>query len=1068
MSSEQHPHGSTLSADLLAELGRLSIAGGLALLADRNMRTTKTAAALSEAALARAETTPESAMRWLEIAKALNQSPESSQQDPNIQAQIGYAQARLHLLEGELVRAEEALTAARAIWAEQGNQASLNRSALGLTQILAMQGRHAEAEDLIHQTIANLSVMPSSPETLMRLEDAEHNLATLLLYQERHGEALAHYQLAEEALDRTLFQVQGDPDEDDAEWQERVEFERAHANLNRASALMALDRLQEAEDLLLATHATFERYADRLNRGRTSSNLGSLFLRTGRYTAALAHFEDATKDLLGEDLLLLPTSAEEIDADELERLRQADTLLLEQSMAYLALNLRNEAATSLARCQALFRSAEMPYELGQTLWTWGRLRLGDGEYTEAEALLSQANALFAQLQNAYWQNRTRLDLAMTAYRQGKHEEARPLAETLPMSLSSGGEGALDGGSANDEAITTDIALVVETHLLRIRLALADGDSASAGTLSDAVLAELKNFAGEADPEQIMPHIWLRVLHVRGQVARARGQWQEAQEQLYAAINLLEEQRTTLALEEVRTAYLDDKMDIYRDLILALIDAPRGGGDSDDTDRLRAAFDAVERARSRALLERLLATFDAKEFNAEGAKEQDERWDKVRQELHWLYNRLMGDAGSRNLNPDLGQKIKQQEDLLERLEMRRAPLRQMAQPAGLSALQESLELGEQVLVFYIATAGINSVEIPTVGSQAENRARHRPIGREIREGNGRGEVMAFLVDREEIRLFRHLCSEDELVTMQDELRFQMGRAELGEAYVTRHGKRLRRALHEILQRLFDALIDPIVEELEWNRLLIVPYGALHLLPFHLLWDGEQYMLERCEISYVPSATVAIHCATASNGANGTNGSGQAYAQTTELSWAGLAVTDPMIPQAQQEVKAVAGLFADAQIFLAENAGLDGLHRAAKSADLLHIATHGLFRADNPFFSALKLDDGWINVREIYRLPLAARLVVLSACDSGLGKVRSGDELIGLVRGFLAAGAPSLIASLWTVNDASAARLMQDFYRELTSTQTNGWSPAKALRKAQLGAIERGDHPYYWASFYMVGR
>ena len=1094
MTGDEHRHGTELSADLLAELSTLAVVDGLALLEERDTQTLATAASLAHAALIQAETAPASAARWLEIAVALNQRPTPSTlhdatssytyQDPALQAQVLYAQARLCVGQGKLQKAEDALTAARTIWEQQSDQASLDRSALGYTQILAMQGRHAEAESVIRAAIASLSVAPSGPQALMLLEDAQHNLATLLLYQERNREALDQYQRAEQTLEQVWLLIQDDPNEDDAEWHEVIEFERAHANLNRASALMSLDQLQEAEELLASTHASFEHYADRLNRGRTSANLGSLFLRTGRYAGAVAHFEAAAVDLLGENELFLTIPTEdaagdetkaETGAEELERLRLADTLLLEQAMAYIALNLRREATASLRRCEALFRSAQMPYELGQTLWASGRLRLDDGDFVGAEAALSEAEKLFVRLQNVYWQNRTRLAIALLAYRQGAQEEAQIQAEALPVHFSSHAAEALTAA-----ATTSDIGMVADTLLLRLRLALERGDLAAAGLLSDAVSAEVGHFVGGADAAQHMPHIWLRILHARGQIARASGQWQDAQRHFYAAISLLEEQRTTLALEEMRTAYLDDKVSIYRDLILALIDAPRRDMDASESDILRAAFDAVERARSRALLERLSAIVNEPEptDSAEPKPEyQASRLAEVRQELHWLYNRLLGDEGSRNLNPDLSQKIKHQEELLGRLEMRLSPVYRQAQPEDLTALQDTLSADEQALVFYIAGAE----------PSRQNRARHRSIQRETDTAPrsvskkdapfdpvadsitdpATGEVMVFLVDRERIQLFRHLCSEHLLVQMQDDLRFQMGRAELGEAYIARHGERIQRALHSVLHRLYTTLIGPIADELHGERLLIVPYGALHLLPFHILWSGGQYMIERFELSYVPSASIAIHCERREISRQ-RSGSGRDGREPLADAWAGLAVTDPAIPQAPAEVMAAATSFANAQLFLEKDATRAGLRLAAQHADILHIATHGLFRADNPFFSALKLDDGWINVREIYQLPLVARLVVLSACDSGLGRVRGGDELIGLVRGFFGAGAQGLIASLWTVNDASAARLMQDFYHELTAAQVEEWSPARALRAAQKRALARGEHPYFWASFYMVGR
>ena len=124
-----------------------------------------------------------------------------------------------------------------------------------------------------------------------------------------------------------------------------------------------------------------------------------------------------------------------------------------------------------------------------------------------------------------------------------------------------------------------------------------------------------------------------------------------------------------------------------------------------------------------------------------------------------------------------------------------------------------------------------------------------------------------------------------------------------------------------------------------------------------------------------------------------------------------------------------------------------------------------RADNPYFSSLKLADGWQDVRSLYRLPLSASLVVLSACESGAGQVQGGDEVVGLARGFIGAGAPMVVASLWNVDDASAARLMARFYARLTREESV--SPPAALQAAQAMAIQEEQHPYYWASFYTIG-
>jgi hypothetical protein len=139
-----------------------------------------------------------------------------------------------------------------------------------------------------------------------------------------------------------------------------------------------------------------------------------------------------------------------------------------------------------------------------------------------------------------------------------------------------------------------------------------------------------------------------------------------------------------------------------------------------------------------------------------------------------------------------------------------------------------------------------------------------------------------------------------------------------------------------------------------------------------------------------------------------------------------------------------------------------------------ATHGEFRPDNPLFSGLALADGWLTTLDIFNLRLQASLVTLSACQSGQSQVGGGDELLGLMRAFLYAGAASLVLSLWAVEDRSTALLMEAFYAKLAE----GWSKGAALRHAQRQFIQDGvsqgdaaqrlyKHPFFWAPFFLVG-
>ena len=144
--------------------------------------------------------------------------------------------------------------------------------------------------------------------------------------------------------------------------------------------------------------------------------------------------------------------------------------------------------------------------------------------------------------------------------------------------------------------------------------------------------------------------------------------------------------------------------------------------------------------------------------------------------------------------------------------------------------------------------------------------------------------------------------------------------------------------------------------------------------------------------------------------------------------------------------------------------DKLREFGPSAGKIHIAAHGIFRADNPMFSSLRLGDTWLNLFDIFNLQLGAELTTLSACETGMSAVSEGDELLGLARGFLYAGAPSLVVSLWTVNDRSTAQLMRRFYEGLR----DGLTKCHALRLAILEVKTNFPHPYYWAPFILLGK
>jgi CHAT domain-containing protein len=168
--------------------------------------------------------------------------------------------------------------------------------------------------------------------------------------------------------------------------------------------------------------------------------------------------------------------------------------------------------------------------------------------------------------------------------------------------------------------------------------------------------------------------------------------------------------------------------------------------------------------------------------------------------------------------------------------------------------------------------------------------------------------------------------------------------------------------------------------------------------------------------------------------------------------------------QGEVEALAPLFRSGAVFSGEAATEDAFRRHAPEADIIHLASHAVFREDNPLFSAIQLSDSWLSLYDLYSLRLHASLVTLSACETGLSQVLGGDELVGLARGFFEAGTASVVVSLWAVNDASTALLMESFYCALE----RGHQPAAAMRAAQCEVRQSYPHPYYWAPFLVIGR
>jgi CHAT domain-containing protein len=255
----------------------------------------------------------------------------------------------------------------------------------------------------------------------------------------------------------------------------------------------------------------------------------------------------------------------------------------------------------------------------------------------------------------------------------------------------------------------------------------------------------------------------------------------------------------------------------------------------------------------------------------------------------------------------------------------------------------------------------------------------------------------------------------------------------------------------LYELYRMLVEPVRALLKGDHLVVVPHGLLHCLPFHALFDGRQYLIDSCTISYAPSARVYAFCQSRDD-----------VPPNTSLI---VGVDDPETPWISHEARHVAGVVENATLLLGPQATQAAVNELAPESGLVHIATHGVFRRDNPMFSSVRLADSHLSLYDLYKLPLQADLFALSGCGTGLNSIAAGDEGMGLARGLLYAGARSLLLTLWDVHDRSTALFMSCFYTEL---MRNRATKAAALRKAMLAIRDSSPHPYYWAPFMLVGR
>jgi tetratricopeptide (TPR) repeat protein len=583
-------------------------------------------------------------------------------------------------------------------------------------------------------------------------------------------------------------------------------------------------------------------------------------------------------------------------------------------------------------------------------------------------------------------------------------------------------------AGNREAAYADathaLALVSRSELLaakafahlRLAEALQDEPERSEPHLLEAQL--LSSAVG-------LPHLLFRC-HLRvGQLRRRQNRPAEARMCFEDAIAQVERLRGRIPQEAVRASFMGDKAEAYGEWVSLLIEM----GEPE------AAFTAAEHAKSRSLVDVLSGDADISPVG----QPDDSRGKELHGELMAVYNRLLSS------DPSV-----QNEASIEGLRARARSLEAELQRLSLEVPDVSDFMAGTP--FGIASPGPKSPlfwsaisdTIPRTVTVVEYFCTH-------------DEVIAFVANQGGIQVRRGLCGLETVRTLSDRLFVQMQRCELQGAFSDRYQAGLIAACRRILRDLHSLLVEPLQSSLQRSagdepaEMVVVPHGPLHRLPFQAFVDpNDRYLIEDYEISYAPSATVWALCQQ------------QARKPIERATLVGS--TSDSLPSIAGELEALRALFPSARVLEESAAAIEAVRDAGGGNDLLHLACHGIFRTDNPLFSALQMADGWITAADLLSWDLRGTLVTLSACESGRSHVTGGDELVGFSRAALAAGASSVVVSGWRVDDATTARLMGEFYEGLLS----GKARASALRSAQLGLLADRPHPWHWAAFSLSGQ
>lgn len=344
------------------------------------------------------------------------------------------------------------------------------------------------------------------------------------------------------------------------------------------------------------------------------------------------------------------------------------------------------------------------------------------------------------------------------------------------------------------------------------------------------------------------------------------------------------------------------------------------------------------------------------------------------------------------------------------------------------------------------------------------------------------LYTFFITHDNIEFYKKTLNRSEIQALEETFRFMSS-----TDYMFTHNED---AIQYCVSshNLYNLLIYPYEKHLDEKHLTIIPDGKLNYISFDGLlrslpdtsdmirFNELDYLLRHVNINYANSVNIFLkNKASKPKLRNHTLAFAPEY-NSEEFVMTGTSYKLAPLPGVQKEVDAISESVSTT-IFRSKEASEQNFREKSGNFDILHLAMHAYINDSLPAFSRLAFsqnidsttlsNDGWLNTADIYNLDLSARMTVLSACNTGVGKLQKGEGLMSLARGFLYAGCPSVVMSLWEVEDVAGTKIMTSFYKYLKTGKTKD----EALRLAKLKYLEDSNsrlaHPHYWMSFKCIG-